>query len=1122
MTPCLVLQLATRPVARLPAGGAALALAPRDAALLAWLALEGPTPRLRLAQLLWPDSSPEQARNALRQRLFQLKRQLGTSPVEGQTTLALAAGVQHDLADAAELLGNEALDLGAEFDAWLAQRREQHRTRARLTLAELAEMAERAGDWPDALAHARELLALAPASEEAHRRVMRLHYLAGDRASALLAFDACERMLKHEVGTRPSAETLALLTTIEQEHAAPAPSPAAARRVPASVLRPPRLVGRADAWQALAQARAAGQEALVSGEGGLGKSRLLNDFAASCGGLVVAGARPGDERTAYASFSRLLRLLPRDAWAALTPPLRRELARLLPELGEAPRPLEGEAERVRFFNAVAALFGPATAAASGVVFDDLHFADDASLELLQFVVAARPGRWLFGARLAEVSPLARRLVDGWLQRPDTVHVPLRPLTLAQVAELVDTLGIAGLAGQEAAPALLRRSGGNPLFLLETLKAGWLPAAPGPVAPVALRGAGAGPGATEAALVPAGAAGGVVPAAPGVHALIERRISRLSLPAVQLARCAAIAAPDFSIELAAHVLALRTIDLADPWAELEAAQVLVDGAFVHDLIYEAALASVPAAVARQLHAEVAAFLAGRDGEPARLAHHWLQAGRWSEAAAACRAAAERAVQSARLAEALALLAEGARCCERAGLADPRFDILLRRARLLADYHYGPEGLAAVAEVQALARTDLQALQAMDVRLALAMNRGESVEALREGRVALAAAQAQGRADLALHFAVVVADALCDERQATEAVALLEPYADAVRSGATVEAQWDYWSGLALALDYADRLRDALPAWEAARAVAAAAGRSDMVWKTLSSAASTLAKLGQVERAAEQNAQACRLAQDIGDVSLRLTEARITWAHRLRDLGQYTPALALLEEALAGPLDGRPAVGLAGAEHRLAQLYQQLGQPARAAPLLADPRPGLPPGLATMRLVHQADLARQLGRDGLPLMRRALAVIHNPDDVYSRIAGLFATRMVPPDEGEALATSLAAWAGVRERQGLALAGHVRAAACALALGASRRAQPHAEAALHLARDRQPDSFYLPELWLVAGRVEAALGHAAAARHLWQQGVAWVRRVADSQVPGGFRESFLHRNEINAALLAAVAAG
>src|SRR6185295_4767109 len=65
------LALATR------ADGSSSALAPRDAALLAWLALEGPTPRAQLAELLWPLSDPVAARNTLRQRLFHLKRHCG-------------------------------------------------------------------------------------------------------------------------------------------------------------------------------------------------------------------------------------------------------------------------------------------------------------------------------------------------------------------------------------------------------------------------------------------------------------------------------------------------------------------------------------------------------------------------------------------------------------------------------------------------------------------------------------------------------------------------------------------------------------------------------------------------------------------------------------------------------------------------------------------------------------------------------------------------------------------------------------------------------------------------------------------------------------------------------------
>ena len=109
-------------------------------------------------------------------------------------------------------------------------------------LVELADMAERARDYADALSHAQELLALEPLSEAAHRRVMRLHYLRGDRAAALLAFDRCEQLLKDEVGAKPSADTLALLATIEQSAASPT---AVVSLLPTGRARyPPRCNGR--------------------------------------------------------------------------------------------------------------------------------------------------------------------------------------------------------------------------------------------------------------------------------------------------------------------------------------------------------------------------------------------------------------------------------------------------------------------------------------------------------------------------------------------------------------------------------------------------------------------------------------------------------------------------------------------------------------------------------------------------------------------------------------------------------------------------------------------------------------------------------------------------------------
>ena len=112
------------------ADGSSSALAPRDAALLAWLALEGSTSRAQLAELLWPGSDPVAARNTLRQRLFHLKRHCGelvtgtgtingTGNGNGSAALRLADGVQHDLADAESVLGDLQFPAAPALDAGL-------------------------------------------------------------------------------------------------------------------------------------------------------------------------------------------------------------------------------------------------------------------------------------------------------------------------------------------------------------------------------------------------------------------------------------------------------------------------------------------------------------------------------------------------------------------------------------------------------------------------------------------------------------------------------------------------------------------------------------------------------------------------------------------------------------------------------------------------------------------------------------------------------------------------------------------------------------------------------------------------------------------------------------------
>ena len=1100
----LRLALSGAPMLHRPEGSP-LPLALRDAALLAWLALEGPTPRTRLAQLLWPDSNADAARNALRQRLFQLRRQFGEELVAGHATLSLAPGVTHDLAESDSVLGEGRHDFGGELAAWLMQQRERRRARTRQSLVELCDMAAQARDYADALSHAHELLALEPLSEEAHRRVIELHYLAGDRASALLAFDRCEQVLKDEVGVRPGADTLTLLRQIES--GALSGTTAAAQRVPASVLRPPCLIGRELQWAALNEAWDQGRFVVVTGEAGMGKTRLTSDFALARGRVLVVGARPGDARVVYASMSRLLRQLPRQGLERLDPSLRRELARLLPELGEADAMATPEA-RTRFFNAIAATLASPVFDIDGFVFDDLHFADEASVELLQYVAAGSERCWLVAGRGAEIGEAGRAWLTEFSVQAEAVAVALPPLSLAQTHELLASLDVPGLDAAEAAPVLLRHTGGNPLYLLETVKV-WL--TQGAALPA--------PGAS-----PRGWLSARLPAAGNVATLIERRIGQLSPQAVQLARCAAVAAGDFSIELASHVLGVRTLALADPCAELEAAQVFRDGAFLHDLIYESALASVPKPVAQRLHAEIAGFLQSHAGEPARLAQHWAAAQHWPQAGAAYLVAAQRSRDAARLLEQAALLADAAQCFAQAGRAGERFEALLQRARVLSANDLGVPAQEAVTQLDEIASNDEQRLQALDARLELSMTRYEGDETMELARRAVASAHALGREDLELRFAIILSGALCDARRGGDAVALLEPYAPRAPEYASLDQQWEYWEATALALDYDNRLRDAMPAWARAREIALQAGRHDMVWKTMSNTASTQAKMGLVRQAAQMGSQARQLALDASEgVSMRVLQMQVTVAHRLRDVGHYDEALPLLEQALVGyETMGGSNSDKALVEQRLTVLYQQLGQPARAVPLLASQRSGVPRGVAMIRMVHCAELEQQLGRDGVALMREALQIIPNPEDIYYRIASLFATRIVPADEGETMAASLAVWAGARERFGVALAGHVRAAACALNQGAPVRALPHAEAALQLARNYQPDSFYLPEAWLVAAQTLGALGREAEARRAVDDGLAWVRGVHDQHVPVEFRESFLHRNPVNRELLALAARG
>ncbi len=686
----------------------------RHAALIAArLALAGPQARASLAALLWPGVDAAHARASLRQQLLRIKLQAGREWIVGDRILGLAPDVNWAPPapdEAGELLAGVDAGDAEELAVWLEQMRAQRRGAQMQALNARAQQAETEHRLADAISTVQQMLSIEPLSETHHRELMRLHYLNGDTASALRVYEQLRSLLAQEFRVPPSAATQDLRRLLTAASASPmvaAPAPAAApSRV--ALMRPPTMIGR-DADLAMLQQRlAAGGAVLVLGEAGIGKTRLLNEVLQGRSDVLTAKALPGDAGVPFALLARLLRL-GLTAWGrqrqqgaarATAPQHHPALARLLPEMAAAAPapptpPLHGasDVDRLALQAAVEQLLG--SAGLGTVVVDDLHFADEASLDLL-LALACADGlahlAWCFAQRADEGSPASARLRDT-LTRAQRLHVlQVASLTDAQMQALLQSLQLPGVDAVLWAPRLVRHTGGNPLFALETLKQLDVSSA----APTAL------------------------PQPTSVVALIERRLAQLSERAMSLARVASIAGPDFGADLAVSVLQRPAVELADAWIELEAAQVLRGDGFAHDLVFDATLRSIPTAMARHLHAAVATWLQSQGGEPARLAAHWRAAGAPDQAVPWLEQAADRAHVQLRPLEEAGFLEQLVELIE---LEQPAraVRLLLRLARVQVEAQGFQSSTAPLERALHLAQAGADRLQALSLLAEIQFNR-----------------------------------------------------------------------------------------------------------------------------------------------------------------------------------------------------------------------------------------------------------------------------------------------------------------------------------------------------------------------------------------------------------------
>lgn len=1078
-------------------GGAAQPLGRRDAALLALLAFEGALARSRAAALLWGDADPAKARNSLRQRLFRLRRAAGVDLIVGDETLRLGPSVEHDLQDPLAALERDAAALSPgllaahhftdleELARWVDQARLRWSARVIAALETLAQRHEDAAQLDLALRYARRLLAEDPMAEASARRVMRLHYLQGDTAAALKVYDQLRSRLQGELGVPPDSATRDLAALLLRS--SPAPRPAASGDRP-SLLRPPRLIGRAQAWATACRTLAAGQGVLLlSGPPGIGKTRLLSEIAAMQPKALAAAALLGDAQTPWATLARLLRALVEGVGAPADEWVRAELARVVPGLGVCPA---GVVDHLRLRQALERYWAQVVArGATLLLVDDLQYADEASLESLLMLADAGSALgadtgcvWVWAVRQGEWPPT---LVD-WHARAACRPVwreDLGALDEPEVGELLASLDVAEVRAPDWAAAMHRHTAGNPLFILETLRE-------------YLAGAGTG----RAAASPPAA----LPSPPTVRQLLAGRLERLDDPARSLAQLAAVAGQDFDAPLAAAALTWAPSQLIGPWAALERAEILHGDRFTHDLLQEIVLQSVPLAVAPLLHLRVAEALEARDGAPARRAHHWAAAGQWTRAARGFLQAAAAACQASQSGAEAALCDQAAAAFERAGDAAAAFGA--REQQLYASRYALP--LARQLELaDQLLRTAASPAQRM---AALEAQATVLIEDFRDDAIVAAASEARrlaielGEPLRELRASRLEARALARSGYHDRAQTLLAAYLPRVRAldrpalGARLLAEFG------CALMSCNRYAEGAALFDEAHAAALALDDAALLLECHEHRAWAQACAGDIEAEAASYEAARALAPRLG---LRRQPALVglsILARTYKELGRFDAALALLEELRHehGPAAAVEVAATTDAD--LSDVWLWLGQPERARAAL---RPVADSASATMRRGYwlaQARVQQALGQDATAALDRALQAGLQEGGLYGRLVVMCEQAFVlAPEPALALATPALAQS---RAVGLELTSAPLRAACCDALrrvGRAAEAAEQARALLAHFERRPPFVLFPPRYWFIAAAALRAAGDPAGAAQALECARHWIDQVA--RVPPPWIEGF-----------------
>jgi DNA-binding SARP family transcriptional activator len=553
---------------------------------------------------------------------------------------------------AASLYGGDYLadDL---YEDWAIGPREQLREQYLDLLSELHRLYLAEGDAAAALSRARQALVLDPCREQAHRQMMRAYCALGRQTDALRQFNLCRQILHVELDVEPMPRTLLL----HQQILASEGDMVAEGIAPRPSLGHLPFVGRESELASLRQlwnrVRHEGcQMALVSGEAGVGKTRLVEEFAAEIrrqgATFLHASCHALEQEIPYQplreALSGGLATIDADTLAGSLGPWAGVVAGMLPLLWEQcpnlepPPALTPGEERARLLHGLVRLVQSLADNRPLLLFvDDLHWADGATLQALCYLrehLGQSPLLLLGACRLEEPEAVAThqatslaRMVDCLRHDGRLVEIPLHRLSQADVTALIAVLSRSPHGGKLFSQRLYRETEGNPFFLAETLRAlleqGILYRDER--------------GAWATAFDDITQAYEELPIPRTVRQVVLDRCHQLSAQQQRTLTTAAIIGRAFPFDLWLQASGLPEMELVDTLECCLARHLLVrqdDGRydFGHGLIREILVRELCPERQRVLHRLVAAALTERhrQRQAGEIAHHYLQAEMWAEA------------------------------------------------------------------------------------------------------------------------------------------------------------------------------------------------------------------------------------------------------------------------------------------------------------------------------------------------------------------------------------------------------------------------------------------------------------------------------------------------------------